>query len=180
MKAIIVKREKVLLPSASVEEPYWTKTKLPLKEFLQGGKRYCIDTDILIEKTPSVSTGYGLYGTDIPVRFVYLGVDETVSPFNSACIGVICDDRKNANGSSELHCTKFDYDGKKITDEEIIEWLENQKNIMSMRYIRECCVRYAEEMKQYCIKKEEDEKLRQEQMLDLQGKIKELVKKYTD
>lgn len=176
-KAKIVKRNKIVLPciptgipnflpdilsnrlSKPLVDEYgyknydlkWCTTRYTLINSLKKQKIWCIDGDILIRESSPNTRGYFLYGTDIPIIFIctstgYQG--EYPTP-EMACIGVKshkCETSTYIQGYERKE-VPFDYSGKELMDNEIIEWLEQEKNIDSMRKVRQWAIDYDKQCK---------------------------------
>lgn len=69
-------------------------------------------------------------------------------PIKKTCIGVetrqweISRSMQKSNSNGLFH-----YNGKYITDEDVIAWLENEKNIESMKRLKEWAIQYGERCK---------------------------------
>ena len=139
LEAFVVKRRKVLLPSLmgkyEGDVGWYSANKHIIKE-------------ILIEAKEETVNGYNLYGTEIPIIFVYPSLADMTNPNMRSCIGV--ETRKWASYKfMKLNCPdeEFHYNGKYITDEDVIAWLENEKNIESMKRVKEWAIQYGERCK---------------------------------
>ncbi len=155
LEAFVVKRKKVLLPALNIENfwnsTYWCSVKT---------SRRALKGEILIESKEEKVNDYYLYGTEIPVVFCYPNYHEETRPFMEICIGVETKKWEVSSSMKKSHPDgKFHYNGKCITNEDVIHWLENEINIESMKRVREWAIRYGED----CQKRLEDMKKRQEE-----------------
>lgn len=144
LEAFVVKRKNILLPALKGMESYSNNTFWRFSV-----DRNIVHREILIESKEETVDGYNLYGTEIPVIFSYPNTWERTNPKLKTCIGVATKQwealasTKISNQSIEFH-----YDGKFITDEDVITWLENEKNIESMKRVREYAIQYGERCKE--------------------------------
>lgn len=154
LEAFIVKRRKVLLPKITIEK-YEDDTDWYLAAivgyagdtFWYSAKRD-MNKEILIEAKEKTPHGYCLYGTEIPVIFCYPRGDVKTLPNMKACIGVETRQWEISKTMQLNHPNApFYYNGKYITDEDVITWLENEKNIDSMKRVKEWAIQYIEECK---------------------------------
>ncbi len=144
LEAFVVKRSKILLPA--------------LNSGISGSKntfwRFSIDRKIvhkgiLIEATDKTVEGYYLYGTEIPVIFSYPNTWEKTEPKMKPCIGVETRQWEISKSRKIDHLDgSFQYQGKYITDEDVIAWLENERNIESMKRVKEWAIQYGEKCKE--------------------------------
>jgi len=140
LSAFIVRRRRILLPALKnkridIDNPFWCSVR-----------KHNINTNILIEAKEETQNGYYLYGTEIPVIFSYPTWVDCTNPVMKACIGV--ETRQWEISKSMKRCepnAEFHYHGNQITDEEVIAWLEKEKNIESMKKVREWILEYSEE-----------------------------------
>lgn len=140
--AFIVKKRKILLPALNAKNE-WDAT------FWCSTKRIALNKEILIEAKNKRVEEYFLYGTEIPVIFCYPNWHEESRPKMDTCVGVETRQWKISSSMKENYPNgEFHYNGKYITDEEVIEWLENEKNIESMKRVREWAIQYGEECKE--------------------------------
>jgi len=188
LEAFVVKRRKILLPVNEVVSYEW------INSYWTGANRKIVPSEILIEAHEEKSDGYTLYGTEIPMIFSYPKLMKMTDPDQAICLGVETrqweisktSKREDPNFRKEFH-----YIGKRITDEEVIQWLEQEKNIESMKIVRTWALAYGKELslyQKYASYVEEQwernqrEKLKRDEMIDIQNplleKRNELVKKY--
>lgn len=189
LEAFIVKRNKILLPAIDVVSYNWIDT------YWVGAKRKVVSSEILIEPYEYKRDGYRLYGTEIPIIFSHKNFMEMTDPVRFVCLGVetrqwdvsltMKKDDPNCKGD-------FQYSGKRITDDQIIAWLGKEKNIESMRKVRQWVLEYGRQLQMYkeCEqfvdvrmklnrhKKEIWDTTQQKNSIPLLEKNNELVKKY--
>ena len=137
--AFVVKRRKVLLPNLTGRyegDVGWYSAKRHMNK------------EILIEAKEETANGYYLYGTEIPIVFCYPHWYDMTNPRKETCLGVetrqweISRSMQKSNSNGLFH-----YNGKYITDEDVIAWLENEKNIESMKRLKEWAIQYGERCK---------------------------------
>ena len=124
LEAFIVKRTRLLLPALDVVsynwvDPYWT-----------GARKRTIGPEILIEPYEYKRDGYRLYGTEIPIIFSHKKSLEMTDPVRYVCIGVKTRqwDASLTMKKEDPNCKRnFEYSEKRITDDQIIKWLEQEK-----------------------------------------------------
>lgn len=137
--AFIVKRRKVLLPNLTgkyEDNVGWYSAKKHMNK------------EILIEAKEETPNGYCLYGTEIPIVFCYPHWHDMTDPRKETCVGVETRQWPITRNMQQNYPTgEFHYKGKHITDEEVIAWLENEKNIESMKRVKEWAIQYGEECK---------------------------------
>lgn len=140
--AFIVKRRKILLPALNIENN-WNET------FWCSTDRKIVNKEILIEAKNERVEEYFLYGTEIPVIFCYPHWHEESRPKMDTCVGVETRKWQVSSSMKENYPNgEFHYNGRYITDEEVIEWLENEKNLESMKKIRERAIQYGKKCKE--------------------------------
>lgn len=183
LKGIVIKKKDVYLPSIG---GWHTVKNYRVSQILKYG--FCeIGTDILVEERFPALNGYKLYGTDIPIMFVYKKgtSSQMIKPSNTACVGVghptwassLEGQKCYENTSIEFNCP-----GTTIVDEEVIKWLENEDNIETMKYVKTCALEYQEKMIHYLNDQErrkiEYQTKRNENYKELIRRRDELVEKY--
>ncbi len=189
LEAFIVKRNKILLPAIEVVSYRW------INPYWVGVGRKEVSSEILIEPYEYKRDGYRLYGTEIPIIFSHKKFIEMTDPVRFVCIGVKTRqwDVSMTEKKEDPNCTRnFEYSGKRIIDNQIIEWLEQEKNIESMKKVREWALEYGKQLKMYkeCeqsvdVRMELNRRIKQIRDTDLQKdknplieRNNELVKKY--
>ncbi|MDE5587312.1 MAG: hypothetical protein K2I72_02955, partial [Bacilli bacterium] len=114
--------------------------------YWRSTKRKIVNKEILIEAIDEAVNGYYLYGTAIPIIFCYPGLFDMTYPNMQTCIGV---ETKQWEISKFMKLNypdgEFHYAGKYITGEDVIAWLENEKNIESMKRVKEWALQYGKE-----------------------------------
>ncbi len=153
--AFVVKRKQVLLPGLKNRESNSNNTF-----WCCSTDRNTVRKEILIEAKEETVNGYNLYGTEIPIIFSYPSTFEKTDPKMETCLGVRTKQVKIAKFMKINQLNgPFHYNGKFITDEDVIAWLENEQNIESMKRVREWAIQYGEECKELleAIKKRERE-----------------------
>ncbi len=146
LEAFIVKRNKILLPAIDVVSYNWIDT------YWVGAKRKYIGPEILIEPYEYKRDGYRLYGTEIPIIFSHKKSLEITEPVRFICIGVETKqwDVSLTMKKEDPNCKRnFEYSGEHIINEQIIKWLEQEKNIESMRIVREWAIEYGRQLRMY-------------------------------
>ena len=140
LSAFIVRSRRILLPAlrnkyTDIDNTFWC-----------SARKHDINKNILIEAKEETKNGYYLYGTEIPIIFSYPNWHEYTRPMMQSCVGVetrqwaISESMKRVEPNTEFH-----YHGKQIIDEDVIAWLEKEKNIESMKKVREWILEYSEE-----------------------------------
>lgn len=140
LEGFLVKKRKVLLPQ--VNQKQYARCWI-------GANKLHLYEGILLQRTIATVKGYQLYGTDIPVVFCYPHWKEMVIPNLETCIGV--ETRQWPISSHMIACEpngNFCYNGKVLLDEKVLEWLENERNVESMRRVREWALEYGKNINQ--------------------------------
>lgn len=171
LEAFVVKRRKILLPQI------YGLRGLGISGW-RDATRKIVSKEILVESENKDIFEYYLYGTDIPVTFCYPHYLDMTNPPLETCIGVetrqweVSRSMKRANNENNPNEKQpFYYRGKRITDEEVIKWLENENNIESMKRVKEWAIQYGKEC--------EELKRHQEQLMAESRAISEKVRKET-
>ena len=148
--------------------------------------RSIVHRGILIEATDKTVEGYHLYGTEIPVIFSCPNIWEETRPLMKPCIGVSTKQREASKYMKVDHPDgRLLYQGKCITDEDVIAWLEKEDNIESMKNVRELALQYGEECRKFLeekSKREREQRIKKEseqyaEYLDKEEKTKQLIAK---
>lgn len=142
--AFVVKRRKILLPALNNRESDSNNTFWHFSI-----DKSIVHKEILIEAKEETVCGYNLYGTEIPVVFSYPNTWEKTEPIMKPCIGVEAKQWEVSKSRKIDHLNEtFQYQGKYITDEDVITWLENERNIESMKRVKEWAIQYGEQCKE--------------------------------